>query len=224
VVAVLEWTMRLLLRSIGSEVAMKCVICGDEFERKGNNLQLLCGKESCVRERALQKRYARREKSRPDLSPRKCEVCGEMLTPRHPIAKVCQTRACILKRKRSNNAARLLKEQMLREPRKATCHICGKEFTPRSSNSRHCGEQCQRINKLRQEAAWRARKSGGDVSSRATVTTPYGPPIPCPWASGYMTRLEQGVRSWLDPIMDPMSYGMALSVKVNIRDIREVAA
>lgn len=220
----LEWTRHLLLSLIGSEVDMKCVICGDEFERKGNNLQVLCGKESCARARALQKRYEREKKNRPDLSPRACAVCGAMFTPRHPVARVCQTMECILARKRIENAKRREQERLVREPRVALCAICGKEFTPKSSASRHCGPECQRTNKLRQEAAWREKKYGKRKRETQTFFNDWGPQIPCPWEAGYMVRLEPGVRSWLDPIMDPMSYGMAMPVWVNIRDIKECAA
>ena len=192
-----------------------CAECGKEFKPRHFN-DKLCSPECKEewrrrkqRESSVRARAKRPRKPAPSMTPRPCEVCGEIFKPGAPNQRACSKIEC----RRVIGGALTVDTEI-------ECAICGKTFLARAgSHRRTCGSQaCAfRLNSQTQIAN-RAREKQGP-----RPVAPWMHPMDCPWETGKLDTLPPGVASWDCPEMDPMSGGFPMII-FNAPVAQEVAA
>ena len=199
----------------------QCAECGRDFKPKHWH-DKWCGEEckdiaTKRRHRENNARYRARSPrpKAPSLQPRECPICGDMYTPIGVGQKSCEKFAC--RRAVGAYASRDSIEK---------CVVCGDEYeVKKGSYKQTCDKHtcvCA-FNQITQQRAAQSMRAKKDED--ADTTPPWKHDMKCPWEKGLFERdtLPHGVRSWDDPIMDPMSGGFPMRT-FSAPVAREVAA
>lgn len=153
-----------------------------------------------------------------------CLICGKPITDQPKCSKVHKGECATLWQRERDKKKWAERAENVDWKQERNCIVCQTPFVPRQPHQASCDDvDCRKTMK-------RNRKQRESIRPNMTAQANDKPAVgnmdntmDCPWATRKFDTLPPGVRSWDDPIMDPMSGGFPMNY-FNAPVAQEVAA